>query len=372
MLKWRDCWRDSGANPQNYAKITDKMYQPRYQITNEILNKISEIEAIRARVSISRILPTREAEMRYRATVEATHSSTSIEGNPFSVVQVDAILSNKPLLTRHEYAEIEVKNYKKALDYIFSYELSDISVDSILEIHRLLTDGLLDSSRSGKWRKNPVYIENQEGKTVYSAASSKEVPERIKDLIFWLNSNALSIHPVIVAAILHHELVSIHPFADGNGRTARATTSLFLKTAKYDFRGSLVLDSFYATDKNAYYWALQNSQGPTFESSRGRDLTSWLEYFVDGFLASARVLEAEVKLLSSAIKAKDTRLKLSRDEIDLISYVTQFGEISVVDAEDILPSTSRRTLQRTLKSLVDKRIFTVKGNAKSTRYALKK
>lgn len=348
------------------------MYEPNYTISDEVLNRISEIEAIRSRVSGSHILPTREAEMRYRATVEATHSSTSIEGNPLNIKQVGVVLSGKPLLTRNEYAEIEVKNYKNALDYIAKYKLLKIDAETILKIHKILTDKLLDNTRSGRWRKNPVYIENQDGKIIYTAVGPEGVPRKIDNLISWLRDNSSQIHPVIVAALLHHELVSIHPFADGNGRTARALTTLFLKIASYDFRGSLVLDSFYSTDRVAYYKALHDSQGANFGASRKADLTSWIEYFTEGFLTSARVLETEVKLLASAVEIGKEQARFSEDEIDLISYATQFGAIDISDAEEILPDTPRRTLQRIIKGLVDKGVFITNGNARNTKYSIKK
>ncbi len=354
-----------------YGIIASNMYQPKYSISDKILKNIAEIEEIRTRISDSYILPTREAEMRYRATVEATHSSTSIEGNPLNAEQIKAVLSGKPLLVRNEYAKIEVKNYKKALDYISKYNLSTITADTILTVHKILTKRLLDETRSGKWRKNPVYIEDQDGNTVYTAVEAKYVSEKINDLISWLHVNTLNIHPVIIAALLHHELVTIHPFADGNGRTARIITALFLKTALYDFRSSLVLDSYYSTDRPAYYQALHNTQGPTFNSTRQFDLSAWLEYFVEGFLVSAKVLETEVKLLSSAIQPNKFKTKLSRDEIDLISYVSQFGSIDISEAMGILPNISRRTIQRILKNLVDDNIFISVGNAKGTKYHIK-
>jgi len=94
------------------------VYKPNYTITDELLGIIAEIERYRTKMADSVILPEREIEMRYRATVEASHSSTSIEGNPLSLKQVEAVLSGKARLTRHQYAETEVKNYKRALDFI--------------------------------------------------------------------------------------------------------------------------------------------------------------------------------------------------------------------------------------------------------------
>jgi len=91
------------------------MFTPNYKITNNILNAIAEIESIRAKVMHARILPEKAIELHYRATVEKVHSSTSIEGNPLTLKQVDAVLKGQSL-TRRKYAEIEVRNYKKAYE----------------------------------------------------------------------------------------------------------------------------------------------------------------------------------------------------------------------------------------------------------------
>jgi len=83
----------------------EAMYQQVYTITDQLLAVIAEIERHRAKVQASVILPEREIELRYRATVEATHSSTSIEGNPLSRKQVEAVISSKERLTRNQYAQ---------------------------------------------------------------------------------------------------------------------------------------------------------------------------------------------------------------------------------------------------------------------------
>lgn len=92
------------------------MYKPNYHITDELLSTITKIESYHTQITTSHLLPEREIVMRYRATVEATASSTSIEGNPLNNKQVAKVLSDNSgkQLTRHQYAEIEVKNYKKA------------------------------------------------------------------------------------------------------------------------------------------------------------------------------------------------------------------------------------------------------------------
>lgn len=350
------------------------MYKPNYHITDELLNKIAQIEAFRQQITTSYILPEREVEMKYRATVEATHSSTSIEGNPLNMKQVERVLSDKAPLTRHQYAEIEVRNYKAAMDFIDKRKATGekMIIDDILKVHEIITKDLLDDERSGHWRKNPVYIENQNGETVYDGPEARAVDKEVVRLLTWLDLDSYAIHPVIAAAIFHVQFVSIHPFADGNGRATRALTALYLGLRDYDFRGSLVLDSYYSVDRKGYYSALHKAQGSNYATAERADLDPWIDYFADGFLSSARVLATEITLLSNLAKNQPTKQKITRDEADLLSYVQRFGSITTSEAEDILVGVPRRTVQRKLGGLVDAGYLELEGVTNKARYVVKK
>lgn len=345
------------------------MYKPIFTITDEILARISRIEELRGMMKTYRILPEREAFIHKRATVEATHSSTSIEGNPLNLKQVERVLSSRNSLSKDQYAEIEVKNYKKSLDWILKRKEVEklLCLGDVLELHKIITDSLLDETRSGKLRKNPVYIVNQNGETVYDGPEAKIVKSELEAFFRWLNLPNNETHPVIVAGILHFMIASIHPFADGNGRTARATVSLYLSLVDYDFRESLVLDSYYAVDGKAYYDALKLVQGGNYTKARVADLTSWLEYFVEGFLVSVELLSIELQALS-VIRDDVSPRRLSREESDIISYVVEFGSVSLAEAEEILPKLSRRTVQRKLSKLVSEGYLRIDGDGPATRY----
>ncbi|SRR6266568_804142 len=344
-------------------------YNPKYQITDKLLSTIAGIETFRSQISTSYILPEREIEMRYRATVEEVHSSTAIEGNQLNIKQVERVLANGKQLTRHQYAEIEVRNYKRALEFVDKRKLTDepISPKDILTIHSIITDGLLSSEKVGKLRTVGVDIIDQDDIKLYVAPAASVLDSEITELLSWLNA-ADKTHPVIAAAVLHYQLVSIHPFVDGNGRTTRALTHLYLGLRKYDFRGALVLDSYYLADKQAYYNALHEVQGTAYGHAAIAALDPWIAYFADGFLSSAKVLSIEVILLSSVVSADKPPKRINSEAADLLSYAKQFGSISLAEAEDILPSVPRRTLQRKLKALVDDGYLTVSGNTRNTSY----
>jgi Fic family protein len=345
------------------------MYRPNYTISDELLRKIAEIESLRTQVDSSYILPEREIEMRYRASIEATHSSTSIEGNPLNLKQVEKVLVDGKQLTRHQYAELEVKNYKKALDFIEErkYIKNPITMDDILTIHKIVADQLLPAKKVGALRENPIYIADQNDKTVYDGPEVTILNQEIDELLKWLAS-ADDIHPVIVAGVLHFQFVSIHPLADGNGRATRLLTNLYLGLRDYDFRSSLVLESYYSVDKQAYYDAL--SLAKNYAGRKSANLNPWLDYFVDGFLSSAKVLAIEVNALSGLTK-NAAKVKISKAESDILSYAKQFGSISLSEAQDILAGISKRTIQRRLMKLVDDGYLTIEGEARKTKYVWK-
>lgn len=347
------------------------MYKPVFEITDEILARIAKIEELRSTARTFRILPEREAFIHKRATVEATHSSTSIEGNYLSLKQVEKVLKSKNYLTKEQYAEIEVKNYKKSLDWITKRKLTKepLGVKDVLKLHEIITDSLLDDSRAGKFRQNPVYVVNQDDEVVYEAPEASQVEPELKSFFAWLNSPENKVHPVIIAGILHYIIVSIHPFADGNGRTARATVSLYLSLMDYDFRESLVLDSYYAVDKTAYYDALKTTQQGAYTKAINADLTPWLEYFTEGFLSSVEILMLELRALS-IVQGDAMPRRLSRDESGIISYITEFGSVNLSEAQEILPDVSRRTLQRIIRKLVSDGYIKADGSGPATKYIL--
>jgi Fic family protein len=312
------------------------------------------------------VLPERAIELHFRATVEKTHSSTSIEGNPLTLKQVDSVLKGESL-TRRKYAELEVRNYKKALDFIEKRKLTGapLQYEDMLRLHELAMNDLLPDEKVGALRTGAVYIVDQDEKLKYTGPAARSVQKKTEELLGWIKAANESLHPCIASAILHYQFVSIHPFADGNGRTARLITMLYLGIRGYDFNGSIVLDSYYAQERSEYYSALQNCQGKKYRE--GQDLTPWVSYFASGFLSSAKVLWAEITVLST-LEPLFERKRISRDEADLLSYAKQFGSLSLSEAVEILPRLSRRTLQRKLKELTDNGYLAPERAGRSTRY----
>lgn len=346
------------------------MYKPQFRITPEINNDIAKIEAIRQKVKDSRILPEQEIVLRFRAAIEAVHSSTTIEGNPLNKNQVAKALAGK--MSSWKRAVIEVQNYKKALDWLAkrAKKKKEINVQDILKLHSFVADGLLQDSKVGKIRLGPIYIVdifNKKEIIRYTGPEASKLTILLKDLLFWLKKAKRELHPALIAGILHYEFVSIHPFSDGNGRVTRLLVKLFLDLQDYDFRGVLVLDKYYSENRFAYYDSL--NQAKKYEKQRKADLTDWLAFFIKGFYEVAKDLEKEISIVS--VSNNIEIIRLSNEEIQLLDFVKQFGQISTSDVLEIL-QLSERTAQRRLKTLIGKGLLVKHGQGKNIFYKLKK
>ena len=274
------------------------MFAPQFTITPAINSQIAEIEKLRTIVDQANILPELEMQLRFRATVEAVHSSTSIEGNPLNELEVQKVLQGNTV-TAPDYAIKEVLNYKQALDWLSQPQRLESLLNSkqVLQLHSLVMNGLLPMEKVGSWRPGSVYVVDEvNGKEIvqYTGPESRDVPQLVKSFLQWIGQQQQTqLHPVLLAGLIHYIFVSIHPFSDGNGRTTRLLVQHYLKTAGYDFRGSLSLDGYYLLHRNEYYEAL--SRGKNFESRIYADTTPFLDFFVTGFLESAQTLSRYVK-----------------------------------------------------------------------------
>lgn len=350
------------------------MFIPKYTITPSILDKISKISEIKTIIERSRVLPQREIELRRQAIVRMVHTSTSIEGNRLAQFQVNKVLEGEKVKADPKSID-EVKNYQDALlliDKIASLK-KGLNIEDILSIQREVTKGILEPRKSGHFRPSTVYLVNtiqNIDKVMYRPPSAKKVPVLVSDLLAWLDSaRKESLHPVISAGILHLEFASIHPFTDGNGRTTRLLTQLHLMQNSWDFRKILVLDEYYNQDRLEYYNALQIEK--TYRDRIGKDITSWLEYFTEGFLVEAMRVRDDIQSTGlDKVPGKGEQIFVDKDEIPIIEFLTTVGRITSDDVVDIL-KVAKRTAQFKLKRLIEKGLIQQEGRGVASYYILK-
>lgn len=331
------------------------MFNPQYKITNKIVGLLTTIAEAKATIDRAKLLPKHELRLRRQALVRMTHSSTAIEGNMLNTRQVEALVANKKIdaPARDVY---EVKNYLKALQYIQQVVAKKqvFSEKVVLRIHQLVTADTLPKEQSGHYRTGPIYVVKRQvgrpNETVYSGPAAKQVPQLMADLVQWIRaSGEMDVHPILVAGIVHQEIAAIHPFNDGNGRTARALATLVLYERGYDFRRLFALEDYYNQERSKYYTAI--NIGKSYEQ-RKLDFTPWLEYFVGGFKAEIDNVKKQVASLK--LKKVDEKIQsqvyLDKDQLQVLDFLDKVGRITVRDVVDIL-HCPQRTAQFYLQKL---------------------
>jgi len=350
------------------------MFNPQYKITNKIVSLLTAITEAKAVIERAKLLPKHELRLRRQALIRMTHSSTAIEGNMLNTRQVEALLADKKIDAPARDI-FEVKNYLNALKYIQQVVGKKQVIDekTILTIHKLVTADTLPKEQSGFYRKSAVYVVKRRSgfpdEVVYTGPLAEKVPGLMEDLIEWIGeSGERDIHPIIVAGIVHQELAAIHPFSDGNGRTARALATFILYDRGYDFRKLFALEDYYNKDRAKYYEAI--NIGKTYEE-RKTDFTPWLQYFVEGF--KQEIDSVKEKILSLSLKKIDakiqSRIYLDKDQMQILEFLDQVGKITVQDVVDIL-HCPKRTAQFHLQKLKKLRTIKLIGKGPSSAYVL--
>lgn len=361
------------------ARFTKKAYndimEPQYKLTNKILKNLTDVAEVKGVIEKAKLLPRHELRLKRQAIIRMSHSSTAIEGNILDIRQVEALQAGKKIdaPARDIY---EVHNYLEVLKYINRVvkEKKEISEKVLLKIHSIVTDKTLSKEQSGHYRKGPVYIVRRRlgfsDQVIYTAPQAERVSELCADLIKWVNdSEKEGLSPIIVAGIAHLELAAIHPFADGNGRTARALATLLLYKRGYDFRHLFALEDFYNKDLPSYYKSINT--GESYEK-RKADITVWLEYFVEGF--KEEIMNVKNQVVALAIRKLDksieSQIYLTVKQRLVLDFIDQMGRTTIGDVVDIL-KYPRRTAQLELQKLKKVGIIEQVGKGKATYYKLK-
>ncbi len=339
------------------------MFEPQFTYTNKIVNYIAEIASAKEVISNAKIIPLYDTQLKQEALIRSSHYSTSIEGNPLNLDEVETLIKNNQEPTTK--AEQEVLNYFNVLNHLDQYSDEIITCDTILSVHKDLTKDLLRNPEyEGKFRDTRVFIGNLHTQEInYMPPDAYKVPGLVDDLLDWLNNSADEMYPVIIAGILHYELVRIHPFVDGNGRTSRLMATLILSVHKFNINNYFTLDEYYNQDRQAYVDALHSAD-------KNHDLTNWLEYFCGGVLSSINKVKSEVLKLAKITSKYDNTIQLTPNEISVLTLLEEKGHIQNKDIQEMLNITPQASY-KIIKKLKDKELIESRGNGRNTKYLLK-
>ena len=327
--------------------------------------ELEELERIRFRVDRFLLMPKHEAWLRREAFVRQAFSSTMIENAGIS--QDELAGAERELSIQRP----DVANYARALEFIdFMSGHKDLVIDELLirQIHWLLLRAVRDDHYlPGEYRKTPNWIEDS-GIRVYESPHALDVPALMREFVLAMRNE---MHPILKAGLAHIHLVAIHPFVDGNGRTARLLATLVLQNGGWGFRNLLSLDHYYQRNRDEYISALSKTLGPKFRYSYEAD--PWLEFFCSSVLLEARRLERRLTEWQMTVDEVHRTLKpsgLSDRQIDGLIYAIRKGEITRRDYMEIA-AISPLTATRDLAAMVAKGILEPHGASRSRTYRLK-
>ncbi len=227
-----------------------KKNYPPYTITDKMLNLATSIMEKIGEANYFESL-NRFPELRKKTRIKSIHSSLAIENNQLSLFQVEAVINGKSVIGEQKDIQ-EVKNAYRAYEEIDN--VNPYSVDDLKKIQGILTFAIEDDS--GKFRNHgeAVYDGNIQ---IFMAPPHKIVPKLMDDLFNWMNKAKEEVNPLILSSIFHYEFVFIHPFSDGNGRTARLWQTAILAHWKDLFK-YIPIESMIRKHQEEYYVVIQN------------------------------------------------------------------------------------------------------------------
>jgi len=340
-------------------------FEPKFNITHRITADLTLIERARGFLEAATLSEAWVREMGRRALILEAHHTTHIEGTRLTLEQAERLLEGKPVPEADPEDTRELLNYRRAFDFVSEYLKtgSPITEGLIREIHKRLVKGVRGGSAApGEYRKVQNYVVNSVGEIVYTPPPAPDVPIMMKELVDWLNRTG-EMHPVLVSGVAQFQLVHIHPFRDGNGRTSRLLSTLCLYRAGYDFKRLFTISEFYDRDRRSFYQAIQSVR------ESGMDMTSWLEYFVEGLATQL----AEVRQRGEQAIRRDVLVKqhgLSDRQAKAVQHILEHGSLTIQGLEHLCPEVNRRTLQRDLKAMVDKGLLIAEGATNQLIYRL--
>lgn len=345
------------------------MFTPNFKYTNKIVNHLLQITSARDIILNSYIVPKWEISLRRDALIRSAHASTAIEGNKLTLEEVSKLAEGRQITAERKDRQ-EVLNYLKALENIDKYhEKGRITEEHLLKLHRDITREVLENpANEGAYRKVRVFVGNKiTGETVFMPPPPEHVPDLMKDLINWLNSKeSAEINPVLAAGMAHYEFVRIHPFVDGNGRTARALATLILVMRGFDIKRFFALDDYYDSDRRQYYAALKSVDAKTVET------TQWLEYFIYGVFVSITRVKERVLQLSLEKRKKDTRgqIALTERQMRILESVIKNGKITSGEMQKMF-NISRQAAHKEIRKMLALELIESEGEGKAAYYTSK-
>ncbi len=345
------------------------LFNPNFRISAKINKSLVEIERVRGFLDAIKIKEEWFSAVQKETLILETHYSTHIEGTALTLEQARRILGGKDVKGVKPDDKKELLNYKKAMDFVSTYlgKEDPVTEGLIREIHKTLVRNVRGGqAEPGRYRKIQNYVVNSRTKEIiYTPPPPLEVPYLMRDFTQWLNKDK-SISDILIAGIAQFQFVHIHPFLDGNGRTARLLSTLILYKTGYDFKRLFTLSEYYDKDRPSYYKAIQSVR------DNNMDMTFWLEYFVEGLRAQMNQIKqkGERIIKYNTVLQKANTMGLKGRQIIALKFIIQNQTVSRSQYVEKF-KVSLRTANYDLNLLESKGLIKRIGVGRAIKYMLK-
>lgn len=321
-------------------------------LSNEILRYITEIDKNRYNVSSVKLSPNVANKLRKNSKKKSSYASNKIEGNPLTEKQADEVIENDE--RKHFLKpEQEVRNYFLALNYLEekANTKEPFSQKLILDVQKLVEKGASKEKIGLRGPMPPGVLfavyDSKTGNPDYIPPEAKDIPELLDELINYVNTT--DDHPLIVAAVVHYQLVTIHPFEDGNGRTARLLSGYILNINGYGFNGIGSLEEYFAYDIDEYYNSIQMGLPALYYSGRNNPPHSeiWFNYFLKMVLLySGKVCDLQLNSDSDDVDGSISYLKSREKELLFFLIQNYNREFTPKEVSDEIGVTNKTIINR--------------------------
>ena len=320
-----------------------KINYPPYTITDKMLNLATSIMEKIGEANYFEGL-NRFPELRRKTRIQSIYSSLAIENNQLSLFQVEAVINGKAVIGEQKDIQ-EVKNAYKAYEEIDN--VNPYSVDDLKKIQGILTFAI--ENDSGKFRNHGEAVYDGDIQ-IFMAPPHRMVPELMDNLFNWMNEVKEKVNPLILSSIFHYEFVFIHPFSDGNGRTARLWQTAILAHWKDLFK-YIPIESIIRKHQEEYYTAIQNCNNAGNSNEFIEFMLKVINEAVDGMIVT-----------SNQETTQETTQKTTQEKI--INLIKKNPTITQVEMAKILDLT-RDGISYNIKILKRKGIIERVGSTKN-------
>ncbi|MEW5758966.1 MAG: Fic family protein [Candidatus Omnitrophota bacterium] len=262
-----------------------------YFLTPILQKRIYEIDSS-GKDSLYRVVKKEiENELVKDSLIEEALYSSVIEGAFSTMKRLRELVEEKK--SPIDINDQMVLNNYKAMQFILQEKHRELSLDFILQLHKIVTKETLfeDEAYAGRFRDDMVYIKDKRRDIIiYTPPKAEQIEPAMRKLVEWVNSkdDERFIHPIIRASFIHFYFVYIHPFFDGNGRTARALFYYFMIKHGYEFFKYFSISAVVQKTKIQYYRAIKDVE------DCNADLTYFLLYLSDTILESMRLVSERI------------------------------------------------------------------------------